>query len=64
MESRGGWKYFVGAVASSSLFIVGDSHEIHLASLFDTPPPESYIVGLDITTPEQNRESYDELPND
>ncbi|GAB2533312.1 spore gernimation protein GerPD [Gracilibacillus alcaliphilus] len=33
-------------VSSSSLCLVGDSHHIQLASLFDTPP-ESYIVGLD-----------------
>ncbi|SFL38016.1 spore germination protein PD [Gracilibacillus orientalis] len=38
----------IAAVSSSSLFIVGDSHEIRLSSLFDTPP-ESYIVGENST---------------
>ncbi|WP_163583373.1 spore gernimation protein GerPD [Gracilibacillus saliphilus] len=43
------WNLGVGnisvvGVSSSSLFIVGDSHEIELSSLFDTPP-ESFIVG-------------------
>ncbi|MFD2657754.1 spore gernimation protein GerPD [Gracilibacillus thailandensis] len=43
------WNLGVGnisvvGVSSSSLFIVGDSHEIQLSSLFDTPP-ESFIVG-------------------
>ncbi|MGN8644632.1 spore gernimation protein GerPD [Gracilibacillus sp. HCP3S3_G5_1] len=43
------WNLGVGnisivGITSSSLFIVGDSHEIQLASLFDTPP-ESYIAG-------------------
>ncbi|MDX8045758.1 spore gernimation protein GerPD [Gracilibacillus sp. S3-1-1] len=43
------WNLSVGNISlddvtSSSLFIIGDSHEIHLSSQFDTPP-ESYIVG-------------------
>ncbi len=53
----------IDAVASSSLFIVGDSYEINLASLFDTPP-ESYIVGLDNNIAEPNREKNYEIPND
>lgn len=32
------------AVASSSLFIVGDTQFVSLSSIFDTPP-ESLIVG-------------------
>jgi spore germination protein PD len=32
------------AVASSSVFLIGDNEEIKLSSFFDTPP-ESYIVG-------------------
>ncbi|SHM43758.1 spore gernimation protein GerPD [Gracilibacillus kekensis] len=45
------WNLGVGhvsiiGVSGSSLFLVGDSHEINLAALFDTPP-ESYIVGID-----------------
>ncbi|MGP4041850.1 spore gernimation protein GerPD [Gracilibacillus sp. D59] len=47
------WNLGVGnisivGVSTSSLFIVGDSHEIRLSSLFDTPP-ESYIVGEEST---------------
>ncbi|WP_102028007.1 spore gernimation protein GerPD [Salirhabdus sp. Marseille-P4669] len=34
----------VQAVASSSVFLVGDNEHIKLSSMFDTPP-ESYIVG-------------------
>jgi len=34
----------VSAVASSSLFLVGDVETIQLASTFDTPP-ESLIIG-------------------
>jgi spore germination protein PD len=32
------------AVASSSVFLIGDTEEIILSSMFDTPP-ESIIVG-------------------
>lgn len=32
------------AVASSSLFLIGDAHNITLSSMFDTPP-ESLIIG-------------------
>jgi spore germination protein PD len=32
------------AVASSSVFLIGDTEEINLSSMFDTPP-ESIIVG-------------------
>ncbi|UOQ46891.1 spore gernimation protein GerPD [Gracilibacillus caseinilyticus] len=54
------WNIGVGnisilGVSSSSLFIVGDSHEIHLASLFDTPP-ESYVVGVGDNTNTRNQE--------
>ncbi|WP_163537105.1 spore gernimation protein GerPD [Gracilibacillus sp. YIM 98692] len=46
------WNLEVGnisivGVSSSSLFLVGDSHEIKLSSQFDTPP-ESYIVGAQV----------------
>jgi spore germination protein PD len=34
----------VSAVASSSLFLIGDAETIQLASTFDTPP-ESLIIG-------------------
>jgi spore germination protein PD len=34
----------IGAVASSSVFLIGDNQLIKLSSFFDTPP-ESYIVG-------------------
>nr|WP_175480444.1 spore gernimation protein GerPD [Gracilibacillus ureilyticus] len=37
-------------VSSSSLFLIGDSENIQLASSFDTPP-ESYIVGAQIPVP-------------
>lgn len=33
----------VGAVASSSIFLIGDAYCIHLHSMFDTPP-ESLII--------------------
>ncbi|ADI27816.1 spore gernimation protein GerPD [Geobacillus sp. G4] len=32
------------AVASASLFLIGDADAIHLSSAFDTPP-ESLIIG-------------------
>lgn len=32
------------AVSSSSLFLIGDAHNITLSSIFDTPP-ESLIIG-------------------
>lgn len=32
------------ALSSSSLFLIGDAHNITLSSMFDTPP-ESLIVG-------------------
>jgi len=32
------------AIASSSLFLIGDAHNISLSSIFDTPP-ESLIMG-------------------
>ncbi|WP_088042487.1 spore gernimation protein GerPD [Bacillus sp. EAC] len=32
------------AVSSSSLFLIGDAHNISLSSIFDTPP-ESLIIG-------------------
>jgi spore germination protein PD len=32
------------AIASSSLFLVGDAHNIALSSIYDTPP-ESLIIG-------------------
>ncbi|UOQ86548.1 spore gernimation protein GerPD [Gracilibacillus salinarum] len=59
------WNIGVGnisilGVSASSLFIVGDSHEIHLASLFDTPP-ESYVVGVDNTT-RRNEELITDVP--
>lgn len=34
----------IDAVASSSVFLVGDNEEIKLSSFYDTPP-ESYVVG-------------------
>ena len=34
----------IEAVASSSVFLIGDNETIKLSSFFDTPP-ESYIVG-------------------
>ncbi|GIO25719.1 spore gernimation protein GerPD [Ornithinibacillus bavariensis] len=34
----------IEAVASSSVFLIGDNKEMKLSSFFDTPP-ESYIVG-------------------
>jgi spore germination protein PD len=34
----------IGAVSSSSLFLVGDANTIQLASTFDTPA-ESLIIG-------------------
>ncbi|PWU67759.1 MULTISPECIES: hypothetical protein [Gracilibacillus] len=51
------WNLEVGnvsilGISSSSLFIVGDTNEIQLSSLFDTPP-ESYIVGANIPAPVQ-----------
>ncbi|MFC4386820.1 spore gernimation protein GerPD [Gracilibacillus marinus] len=46
------WSLGVGNISllglsGSSLFIVGDSENIYLSSLFDTPP-ESYIVGAEM----------------
>ena len=35
----------VGAVASSSIFLIGDAYWIQLHSMFDTPP-ESLIITL------------------
>ncbi|WP_047986178.1 hypothetical protein [Ornithinibacillus californiensis] len=34
----------IEAIASSSVFLIGDNEEIKLSSFYDTPP-ESYIVG-------------------
>ncbi|UCZ51455.1 spore gernimation protein GerPD [Bacillus shivajii] len=34
----------ITGVASSSIFLVGDTDTIHLSSVFDTPP-ESLIIG-------------------
>ncbi|NGP44517.1 spore gernimation protein GerPD [Bacillaceae bacterium SIJ1] len=34
----------VGAVSSSSLFLIGDAETLVLSSMFDTPP-ESLIIG-------------------
>ncbi|WP_339215924.1 spore gernimation protein GerPD [Ornithinibacillus sp. FSL M8-0202] len=34
----------IEAVASSSVFLIGDNETIKLSSFYDTPP-ESYIVG-------------------
>ncbi|SET14073.1 spore germination protein PD [Oceanobacillus limi] len=35
----------IDAIASSSVFLIGDNEQITLSSFFDTPP-ESYEVGL------------------
>lgn len=37
-------KIDVGGVSSASVFLVGDTNEICLSSIFDTPP-ESLIIG-------------------
>ncbi|WP_058308175.1 hypothetical protein [Gracilibacillus massiliensis] len=60
------WNLGVGhvsiiGVSGSSLFLVGDSHEINLAALFDTPP-ESYIVGIGAVS--NASEDSNEIPND
>lgn len=34
----------VGAVSSSSILLIGDTHTINLSSVFDTPP-ESLVIG-------------------
>ncbi|ALC80680.1 MULTISPECIES: hypothetical protein [Bacillus] len=34
----------VRGVASSSVFLIGDTEQIYLSSIFDTPP-ESLIIG-------------------
>ncbi|QGH35662.1 spore gernimation protein GerPD [Gracilibacillus salitolerans] len=57
------WNVGVGnisiiGVSGSSLFIVGDSHEIQLSSLFDTPP-ESFIVGADTNEREDELIDHD-----
>ncbi|MBA4538742.1 spore gernimation protein GerPD [Bacillus aquiflavi] len=40
------------SVSSSSLFLIGDSETIQLASTFDTPP-ESLIIGPLVPLPPQ-----------
>ncbi|MFC4403211.1 spore gernimation protein GerPD [Gracilibacillus xinjiangensis] len=58
------WSLEVGnisimGVSSSSLFLIGDSENIQLSSIFDTPP-ESYIVGAQfpIPTPLEETSEY------